>query len=60
QLGVPVELVNVFGGSPLDAEGVNQDYLHAHAPVLLVGTGLALRELRRSKTARGQAREKAA
>lgn len=59
QLGVPVEVVNVFGASDLQAQGVNQDYLQSHAPVLLVGTGLALRETRSLKQRLGEAGEKA-
>jgi len=51
QLGVPVDVVRVFGGGRLAARGVNQEYLRAHAPALLVGTGLALRGLLRSKHA---------
>jgi len=45
QLGVPVSVINVFGQGQVQAHGVNQDYLQSHAPNLLVGTGLALREL---------------
>jgi Tfp pilus assembly PilM family ATPase len=60
QLGVPAELVNVFGMSSLQARGVNQNYLQTHAPILLVGTGLALREVRGKKAGRDAAREKAA
>lgn len=42
QLTVPVKVVRVFGkGAP---GGMNQAYLEAHAPTLLIGTGLALRE----------------
>ncbi|KPK78311.1 MAG: hypothetical protein AMS25_16160 [Gemmatimonas sp. SM23_52] len=59
QLGVPVEVVNVFGSSDLRAQGVNQDYLQSHAPVLLVGTGLALREMRSLKHRPGETGEKA-
>ncbi|UCC68113.1 MAG: type IV pilus assembly protein PilM [Armatimonadota bacterium] len=56
QLGVPVEVASVFGQSGLGARGVNQEYLKSHAPILLVGTGLALRGLLR-KQQRAQARE---
>jgi len=42
QLGVPVDVVRVFGQSA--QAGLNQAYLEAHAPTLLIGTGLALRE----------------
>jgi len=56
QLGVPVEVVSVFGPGGLKAQGVNQDYLKSHAPILLVGTGLALRGLLR-KQQRGRAGE---
>ncbi len=59
QLGVPVEIVSVFGNGHLRAQGVNQDYLQSHAPTLLVGAGLALRELRSSKQRRGETAEKA-
>lgn len=59
QLGVPVEIVSVFGNGHLRAQGVNQDYLQSHAPTLLVGAGLALRELRSSKQRRGGTAEKA-
>ncbi len=45
QLGVPVEMANVFASSKLQAHGVNEEYLRSHAPALLVGAGLALREL---------------
>jgi len=45
QLGVPVSVVNVFAQGEVQARGVNQEYLEAQAPSLLVGTGLALREL---------------
>lgn len=45
QLGVPVEVINVFGPGQLQAKGVNHDYLQNHAPTLLIGVGLALREL---------------
>ena len=53
QLGVPVELVRVFNKSA--QVGMNQAYLEAHAPTLLIGTGLALRELLLSKQARRKA-----
>jgi type IV pilus assembly protein PilM len=53
QLGVPVEIVSVFGQGGLRAHGVNQDYLKSHAPILLVGTGLALRGLLRRQRRRG-------
>ncbi len=58
QLGVPVEVVSVFGNGSLRAQGVNQDYLQSHAPTLLLGTGLALRELRSNKSRRGGSVEK--
>ncbi len=58
QLGVPVEVVSVFGNGHLRAQGVNPDYLQAHAPTLLLGAGLALRELRSSKQRRTEAGEK--
>jgi len=45
QLGVPVETANVFASRKLQAHGVNEEYLRSHAPALLVGAGLALREL---------------
>jgi type IV pilus assembly protein PilM len=60
QLGVPVEPANVFGANSLQARGVNQSYLQTHAPILLVGTGLALREVGRKNGRRGAKREKAA
>ena len=53
QLGVPAEIVSVFGQGGLKAHGVNQDYLKSHAPLLLVGTGLALRGLLRKQRGRG-------
>lgn len=53
QLGVPAEIVSVFGQGGLKAQGVNQDYLKSHAPLLLVGTGLALRGLLRKQRSRG-------
>jgi type IV pilus assembly protein PilM len=59
QLGVPVEIVSVFGNGHLQAQGVNQEYLRSHAPTLLVGAGLALRELRSAKQRRGEVAEKA-
>jgi len=59
QLGVPVEVVSIFGNGQLRAHGVNQEYLQSHAPTLLVGAGLALRELRASKQRRGESGEKA-
>ncbi len=58
QLGVPVEIVSVFGNGHLQAQGVNQEYLRSHAPTLLVGTGLALRELPSSKHRRAETAEK--
>jgi len=42
QLGVPVRVARVFGRN--GQAGSNQAYLDTHAPTLLVGTGLALRE----------------
>jgi type IV pilus assembly protein PilM len=42
QLGVPVTLVHVFSKGA--QAGANQAYLETHAPTLLIGTGLALRE----------------
>jgi type IV pilus assembly protein PilM len=45
QLGVPVAVINIFGQGQVQAHGVNHEYLQSHAPNLLVGTGLALREL---------------
>jgi type IV pilus assembly protein PilM len=59
QLGVPVEVVSIFGNGQLRAHGVNQEYLQSHAPTLLVGAGLALRELRGSKQRRGESGERA-
>jgi type IV pilus assembly protein PilM len=59
QLGVPVEVVSIFGTGQLRAHGVNQEYLQSHAPTLLLGAGLALREMRASKRRRGEAGEKA-
>lgn len=56
QLGVPAEVVSVFGHKGLTAHGVNQDYLRSQAPILLVGAGLALRGLLR-KQERGRGRE---
>lgn len=54
QLGVPVELVSIFGNGHLRAAGVNQEYLRSHAPTLLVGAGLALREMRPGKQRSGE------
>jgi len=52
QLGVPVKVVRVFSrGSQV---GMNQAYLEAHAPTLLIGTGLALREPLLAKQRKGQ------
>ena len=48
-----MEIVSVFGQDGLKAHGVNQDYLKSHAPLLLVGTGLALRGLLRKQLGRG-------
>ena len=59
QLGVPVEVVSIFGEGHLRAQGVNQEYLQSHAPTLLLGAGLALRELRGSKQRRGNSVERA-
>ena len=59
QLGVPVEVVNIFGNGSVRAQGMNQDYLQSHAPTLLVGAGLALRELRSNKQRRGDTVERA-
>ncbi len=59
QLGVPVETVSIFGNRRLRAQGINQDYLQSHAPTLLLGAGLALRELRSSKQRRAETVEKA-
>ena len=42
QLGVPVKVARVFSRSA--QTGLNQAYLESHAPLLLVSTGLALRE----------------
>jgi type IV pilus assembly protein PilM len=52
QLGVPVDVVNIFAPGRLQARGVNQEYLRTHAPTLLVGAGLALRELMMAKQRR--------
>jgi type IV pilus assembly protein PilM len=52
QLGVPVAVINVFGQGQVQAHGVNHEYLQSHAPNLLVGTGLALRELLQSRARR--------
>ncbi len=59
QLGVPVAVANIFGPKGLQAQGVDPAYLRAHAPVLLVGAGLALRELQsaRVRRRRTEARE---
>jgi type IV pilus assembly protein PilM len=45
QLGVPVQLADIFGQKGLRTQGVDAGYLRSHAPILLVGAGLALREL---------------
>ena len=49
QLGVPVKVVKVFarGGQA----SLNQAYLESHAPLLLVGAGLAMREPMHAKSA---------
>ena len=57
QLGVPVEIANVFGNGHIKAQGVNPDYLQSHVPTLLIGTGLALRELRSTKQRQGETAE---
>ena len=59
QLGVPVEVVSIFGKGHLRAHGVNQEYLQSHAPTLLVGAGLALRELRDVRQHGAESGEKA-
>ncbi len=59
QLGVPVEVSSIFGNGHLRAQGVNQEYLQSHAPTLLLGAGLALRELRGKKQSRSDSVEKA-
>jgi type IV pilus assembly protein PilM len=59
QLGVPVEVVSIFGKGHLRAHGVNQEYLQSHAPTLLVGAGLALRELRDARQHGAESGEKA-
>ncbi len=57
QLGVPVSVINVFSAGHVQAHGVNQEYLQAHAPALLVSTGLALRELTQEKGKRSKLTE---
>jgi len=57
QLGVPVDVVNVFVPGRLQAHGVNREYLKSHAPTLLVGAGLALRELLAKRRKRQKAAE---
>jgi len=59
QLGVPVEVVSIFGNGQVRAHGVNQEYLQSHAPTLLVGAGLALRELPEARQHGAEAGEKA-
>lgn len=59
QLAVPVEVVNVFGNGHLKAQGVNPEYLQTHSPSLLVGAGLALREIKRGKGRKDEGGEKA-
>jgi len=59
QLGVPIEVVSIFGNGHLQAHGVNQDYLQSHAPTLLVGAGLALREMAKAKPHGAESGEKA-
>jgi len=51
QLGVPVRVVRVFTSSV--PAGLNRTYLESHAPSLLVGAGLALRDPLHSKQRRG-------
>jgi len=59
QLGVPVGVANIFRSASggLQAQGVDPQYLRSHAPVLLVGAGLALRELQPPKQRRVKVRE---
>jgi type IV pilus assembly protein PilM len=45
QLGVPVEIANPFREGAIQAETSSREYLQSHSPGLVVGTGLALREL---------------
>jgi type IV pilus assembly protein PilM len=45
QLGVPVEIANPFRDGGIETDTSSREYLQAHSPGLVVGTGLALREL---------------
>jgi type IV pilus assembly protein PilM len=57
QLGVPVEVANPFGEERMGAGKVGAENLQAHSSSLVVGTGLALRELMlRTKRSRGRSR----
>jgi type IV pilus assembly protein PilM len=60
QLGVPVEVASIFSDGMMPTRGVSRDYLEAHAPTLVIGTGLALRELvagRRSRVKLGRSHD---
>jgi len=56
-LGVPVETADIFADGRLQTPGLSQEYLKEHAPSLVVGTGLALRELMASGKMRVRAGE---
>ena len=45
QLGIPVTLAELFGEGRLQTRGMNPEFLRKYAPTLVVGVGLALREL---------------
>jgi type IV pilus assembly protein PilM len=57
QLGVPVRVVRVFTSSI--PAGLNRTYLESHAPSLLVGAGLALRESLQAKQKHAKAPKEA-
>jgi len=56
-LGVPVETADIFADGRVETPGLSQEYLKEHAPSLVVGTGLALRELMVNGRMRVQAGE---
>jgi len=45
QLGVPVQVADLFADERLPAPGLSSEYLDQHAPGLVVAAGLALREV---------------
>lgn len=54
QLGIPTAVAGMFGATPSDSNQESLGFLKEHAPTLVIGVGLALRELMPAATGKSR------